>query len=99
MKYSGSCISKSVHGCRKKGTLIVDRIMAARYKERRIRNMNEALLGRKDTTKYNYEELSTLELELSNMYEELEKSLDNPYSALRSNCLLSKGCLKTTNLA
>ena len=45
--------------------------------------MNEALLGRKDTTKYNYEELSTLELELSNMYEELEKSLDNPYSALR----------------
>ena len=42
------------------------------------------MLGRKDACcKYNYEELTTLELELSNMYAELEMSLDNPFSALR----------------
>ena len=41
-------------------------------------------MGRRDACfRYNFEELTTLELELSHMYAELEKSLDNPSSALR----------------
>ena len=59
-------------------------VIILRYKERRNKNLADSLLGRKDACcKYNYEELTTLELELSNMYAELEMSLDNPFSALR----------------
>ena len=46
--------------CKKKGALVLDRIMAARNKERRNKHQCDSLLGRKDACKYNYEELTTL---------------------------------------
>ena len=46
--------------CSKKGALVLDRIMAARNKERKNKIYGNSLLGRKDALKYNFEELSTL---------------------------------------
>ena len=82
--------------CGQKGALVINRIMAARYKERKNRNRVESLLGRKDANRYNYEELTTHELELSHIYTELETSIDNPQSALRmflQNCPEAFKCL------
>ena len=70
--------------CPLKGSLVLDRIMAARFKERQNKHLTETVLGRREACcNYNYLELTTLELELSHMYSELERSLDNPFSALR----------------
>ena len=46
--------------CKKKGALVLDRIMAARNKERKNKHLGDSFLGRKDACKYNYEELTTL---------------------------------------
>ena len=45
--------------------------------------MISLISGRKGNWKHNYEELTSQELELSHMYTELEKSLENPKSVLR----------------
>ena len=46
-------------------------------------------LGRNEHSKHNYEELSSQELELSHMYAELEKSLENPKSVF---CMFLQNC-------
>ena len=82
--------------CSQKGSLVLRRIMAARYKERRNRNRVESVMGRKEADRYHYEELTTHELELSHIYTELETSIDNPQSALRmflQNCPEAFKCL------
>ena len=82
--------------CSQKGSLVLNKIMAARNKERKNRNKAQCLVLRKEADKYHYEELSTHELELSHIYTELETSIDNPQSALRmflQNCPEAFKCL------